>query len=87
MNLIALHLNFCIVSIYTNKNQAFNCTYKTFKVPCEKPKTVSFASSMIKYIVVPISPSKFVVKIICWIYLGSASRTCCLIKSVTIILQ
>ena len=58
------------MSICTNKNQAFNCTYKTFTVPCEKSKTVSFASSMIKYIVVSISPSKFVVNIICWIYLG-----------------
>ena len=74
------------MSIYTNKNKAFNCTYKTFTVPCEESKTVSFASSMIKYIVVSIAPSKFVVKIICWIYLGSASRTSCLIKSVTIIL-
>ena len=51
------------------------CIYKTFTDPCEKPKTVSFASSSIKKIVVFSALSKFAVKLICWIALGSASRT------------
>ena len=54
-NLIALHLNCCIVSLNTDKNQIvqrscteLNCIYKTFTVPCENSKTVAFASSIIK---------------------------------------
>ena len=61
-----------------------NYTHKTFTVPCEK--SVSFASSKIKSIVVFPALSKFAVKLICWISLGSASRTCYLLKSVAIIL-
>ena len=49
VNLIALHLNCCIVSYYTHKNQItqWNCTNKTFTVPSEKSNSVSFASSRI----------------------------------------
>ena len=72
VNLIALHLNCCIASFYINKNQIiqrsctqWNCTYKTFTVPCEKSNTVSFASSMVKNIVVFPALSKFAVKLIC----------------------
>ena len=43
----------------------FNYIYKTFTVPCENSKTVSFASSIIKNIVVFPALSKFAVKLIC----------------------
>ena len=59
--------------------------YKTFTVPCEKSKTVSFASSVIKNIVVFPALSKFALKLICWITVGSVSRTY-LLKSIAIIL-
>ena len=74
MNLIVLHLNCCIVSFYTDKNQIsqWYCTYKTFTTPCEKSNTVSLASSIIKNIVVFSALSKFAVKLICWIALGFA---------------
>ena len=70
------------MSFYVDKNQI----YKTFTVPSETFNTVSFASSIIKNIVVSPALSKFAVKLICWIALGSASRTCYLLKSVAIIL-
>ena len=38
---------------------------QTFTVPCEKSKTVSFASSIMKNIVVFPTLSKFAVKLIC----------------------
>ena len=38
--------------------------YKTFTIPCEKSKTVSLASSIIKNIVVFPGLSKFAVKLI-----------------------
>ena len=37
---------------------------QNFTVPCEKSKTISFASSVMKSIVVP-ALSKFAVKLIC----------------------
>ena len=58
---------------YTDKN----CIHKTFMVPCEKCKTVSFASSIIKNDVIFPALSRFAVKLICWIAVGSASRICC----------
>ena len=58
--------------------------YKNYTVTCEKSKAVSFASSRMKNIVVIPAQSKFLVKLICWIALGSASRTCCLLKSISI---
>ena len=64
-----------------------NCIYKSFAVPCEKSKTVSFASSIIKNIVLFPVLSKFAVKLICWIAVGSASRACRLLKSIAIIFK
>ena len=55
--------------------------YKTITVLCEKSKRVFRAFSIIKNIVFPGLP-KFAVKLICWIALGSVSRTCCLLKSI-----
>ena len=60
--------------------------YNTFTVPYEQSKTVSFAYSIMKKIVVFPDLSKFAVKLIRWIALGSVSRACCLIKSFAIIL-
>ena len=65
MNLIASCLNDCIASFYIIKNKNLNCTHKTFTVLCENSKTVSFASSIIKNIVVFPALSKFAVKLIC----------------------
>ena len=56
-------------------------------VPCENSKIVSFASSRMKYDFVFPALSKFAAKLICWIALGSASSTCCLLKSIAIILK
>ena len=86
--MIALHLNCGIVSFYTDKNQIiqWKCIYKTFSVPCEKSNTVSLASSISKNIVVFPALSEFAVKLICWIALRSASRTCYLLKFIVIIL-
>ena len=64
----------------------FNYICKTFTVPCENSKTVSFASSIIKNIVVFPGLSKFAVKFICWIAFGSESKACYLLKSIAIIL-
>ena len=61
-------------------------THKTFTVPCEKSNTVSFASSVIKHIVVFPTLSKFDAKLICYFALGPASRACCLLKSIATIL-
>ena len=62
------------MSFYTDKIKlldriAFNCiqrscTEKTSTVPCEKSNTVSFASSIIRKIVVFPALSKFAVKLI-----------------------
>ena len=88
MTFIALRLNCWIVSFYTAKNWTtqWNCIHKTFTVSCEKSKTVSFASSRMKYILVYPALSNFAVKLIYWVALGSASNACCLLKSVAIIL-
>ena len=58
--------------------------YKTFTVPCEHSKIVSFACSIIKKIVVFPSLSKLAVKLISWISLGSASNAYCLLRSIAI---
>ena len=55
--------------------------YKTFTVPCEKSNIVFFAFSRMKKILVFPALSKFDVKLICWIALGSASNAGCLLKS------
>ena len=57
---------------------------KTLAAPCERSKIVSFLSSRMKNIVA--ARSKFPVKLICWIALGSASRAYCFLKSTGIIL-
>ena len=53
-----------------------------YTVPYEKSKTVFFASSIMKNIVVFPALSKFAVKLICWMALGSASNACSLLKSI-----
>ena len=63
-----------------------NCIHKTFTVPCEKSKTVSFASSIIKNIAVFPVLSKPALKLTSWIALGSASSAGYLLKSISIIL-
>ena len=65
LNLIASHLNYCTVSFYTDKNKTILCIYKTFTVRCENSKTVSFASSRIKYNLVFPGLSRCAVKLIC----------------------
>ena len=60
--------------------------HNTFKVPCEKSKTISFASSVMKNIFAPSARSRFSVKLICCIAFGSGSSPYCLLKSVAIIL-
>ena len=59
----------------------------TFIVPCEKPKIISFASSIMKNNIAPSSQSRFPVKLICCIAFGSALSACCLRKSIAIILN
>ena len=59
-----------------------NCIRKTFPVPFEKSKTVSFAYSRMKLILDFPDPSNFAAKLICLIALGSASNTFCLIRSI-----
>ena len=58
--------------------------YNTFTVSCEKSKTVSFASSVMKNIVA--CCSRFPVKLISCIAFGSASSACCIHKPIAIIL-
>ena len=55
-------------------------------VPCEKSKTVSFASSIMKNIIAPLSRSRFPVKLIYCIAFGLGSSACCVLKSIAIIL-
>ena len=56
-------------------------------VPSEKSNLISFASSIMKNIVVSAFPSqaRFPVKLYFCIPFGSASSACCLLKSVAII--
>ena len=60
--------------------------HSTFTVPCEKPKMVSFASSIMKNIIAPSTRSRFPVELICCIAVGTASGARYLLKSITIIL-
>ena len=55
-------------------------------VPCEKSKIVYFVSSIMKNIFVFLFRARLHVKLICCIAFGSASRACCLLKSIAIIL-
>ena len=81
-NSIILYLNSCIVSFYIIKIKI----YKTFTVPWENSKIVSFSCLIVKKIVAFSSLSRFAVKLICWIFRESASNPCCLLKSIAIIL-
>ena len=58
----------------------------TLTVPCEKSKTVSFASSIMKNVNLLLLRLRFPGKLICCIAFQSASSTCCLCKSIAIIL-
>ena len=53
---------------------------------CEKSVMVSFASSIMKNIVVLVIESRgsFSVKLICYIAFGSTSSACCVLKSIVI---
>ena len=53
--------------------------HNTLTVPCEKFKIGSFASSIMKNIVVFPFRSRFGVKLICCVAFGSASSVCCLL--------
>ena len=56
----------------------------TFSVPCEKSKIISFASSVLKNIVVFSFWSKFSVKLISWTAFWSVSSALCLLISIAI---
>ena len=60
--------------------------HNTFAVHCKKSEMASFASSIMKSIVVFPGLSIFPVKLICCIAFGSASSSCCLLKSIAIVL-
>ena len=66
--------------------EAYHDIHNTFTVPCEKSKMVSFAFSIMQNIIASSSRSRFPVKLICCIALGSASSACCLLKSIVTIL-
>ena len=65
-------LLYWVIFILIKLNLFYNILYNILTVPCEKYKTVSFASSIMKGIVVFVALSKFAVKLIRWIALGSA---------------
>ena len=46
------------------------------RIPCKKSKRVSFASSILKYVAVCPTQSRFAVKFICCIAFGSISSAC-----------
>ena len=52
VNLIALHLNYCIELFYIDKKFNYSMTdLQYFYSPCEKSKTGSFVSSIMKKLV------------------------------------
>ena len=61
-NFVFKQLYCVILCYYELKSQLYS---KTFMVPCENSKMVSFASSVIKNIVVFLALSKLAVKLIC----------------------
>ena len=99
-NFIFNVLYYCIASFYTDITlkqnkivehavaKLYNDVHNTSTVPSEKSKLVSFASSILKNIVVFAFPSqaRFPVKLIYWTAFGSTSSACCLLKSIAIIL-
>ena len=64
------------------KTKLYESFHDTLTVPCEKSKTFSFASSIMKNIVVPSARSRFPVKLICCTAFGSTSSAGCLLKSI-----
>ena len=97
MNYTILRSNY-IESFYydfiSEQNKIVEHIHNTLKVPCEKSKTVSLHSSIMKNIVVLtfIFGSSafclfiFPVRLTCCIVFGSASSACCLHKSIVIVL-
>ena len=61
--------------------------YYTLTLFCEKTKMVSLASLIMKNIIVFPIQSKFPIKLICCVALGSATSVFCLLKSIAINLQ
>ena len=66
-------LFYCVIFILIKNKHFYDiCIHKTFTFPCENSKTVSFASSRMKWNLELFTLSKFPVKLVCWIALGSA---------------
>ena len=68
------------------RSKTYSNIHNTLTVPYGKSEMVSFASPVMKNIVVFSFQSKFPVKLICRIAFGSASSACCLLESIAIIL-
>ena len=69
--------------VISNENKFSIATlqyYNTFTGPCEISKVVSFASSIMKNIVVFPDWSRFSIKLICCIAFAFASSACCLLQ-------
>ena len=69
--------------------KSYGDIYITLTVPREESKMVSFASSIMKNIVVFAFGfrARFLAKLIYCTVFGSASSACCLLKSIAIILK
>ena len=68
------------------RSKTYNNIHTTLTVSYGKSEVVSFASPVMKNIVVFSFQSRFLVKLICRIAFGSASSACCLLESTAIIL-
>ena len=80
-------LLYCVIFILIKIKPFYDiCIYKTFTFPCKNSKTVSFTSSKTKQNLVLFARFRFAVKLICLIALGSASSSCCWLKSTAIVL-
>ena len=83
-----LHLKYYIESFYIDiilkQNKFVEHIHNTFTVPSEKVKIDSFASSIMKNIVVSPARSRFLVTSVYSIVFGLASSFCCLLKSIAI---
>ena len=77
MNLITLYVHCYIESFYTDITSSWTTIYNTLTVFGEKSNIFSFASSILKNIAVSAARSRFLVKLIYWIALGSRSGACC----------
>ena len=86
MNKTILRLKCYIKSFYIGQNKSAEHIHNTSAVPCEKSKTVSFASSIMKNIVAPSAQSRFPVILIFCITFRPPSSACCLLKPIAIIL-